>query len=113
MPELVIKIQVTADQTALFADRDMMVTPLSDFEGGQLAVALEALEEVARKNRQCLSTLQQVLETTGSNPDDIARTLVMLQEMNALSVEQIVFVRTLLGRSARVERRAVGRGTLQ
>lgn len=113
MRELIIKIDISDEQAAYFEGLDMMVTPLSGHDAGQLAVALQALADVVALNRKSLATLMQVLETRGSNEPDIARTLELMIEPNRLAVEQIEFVRVLLGRSARVGRGSAETGRLQ
>lgn len=113
MPEIIIKIEIAEDQAPFFEGRDMIVFPASDHEAGQLAVALQALADVVALNRKSIATLMQVLETRGSNEPDIARTLEMMIEPNRLAVEQIEFVRVLLGRSARVGRGSAEKGRLQ
>ena len=82
MPEITIKIAISDEMVALFEGRDMMVTPLSPVEAGQLAAALDAVHATAQANRKCLSTLQQVIETRGSDEPDIAKTLDMMIEPN-------------------------------
>lgn len=104
MDEIIIKIEINDEQAPFFEGRKMIVFPVSDHEAGQFGVALKALADVVELNRKCLATLMQVLETRGSNEPDIARTLEMMIEPNRLAVEQIDFLRVLLGRSARLDR---------
>ena len=113
MRELIIRFEVSDQQAAVFARRDVLVTPVSDCEAGQLAVVLQDLADTCQLNWQSLSTLKQVLDSKGAEPVDIAKTLDMLMEPNRLAVGQIDYVRALLERSARVGRTQEGKETLQ
>ena len=104
MREIVIKLVVSDNQAALFADKDMMVTPLSEFEVDQFALALHALAETQELTMRSLRTLAEVVETKGAATADILKTVAMLLEPNRLAAEQVEYVRVILGRSARVGR---------
>jgi len=104
MTDLTIKLPIPEGKETFFAERDLMITPVNEQEAQQLAAALEALELVTKQNRKALATLDQLVETKGATVADIAKTLAMLREPNAIGLEQVQYVRTLLGRPARVGR---------
>jgi len=113
MSEIVIKVPVPDELMPLFADMDMIVTPGTDFEIGQFAVALARIDETLELTLRSLKTLAQVMETRGIDAADILKTVAMLLEPNRLAGEQIDYVRTILGRSARVGRQDGGKGVMQ
>ena len=104
MKELIIAVPVEDDDVAFFIERDMIVTPVSDFEAGQFAIALQAIADTQALNNRALRTLAEVAETKGATSADLMKTLTMLFEPNRIALEQIDYIRTLLGRSARVGR---------
>ena len=104
MPELIIAVPVEDDDVAFFIERDMIVTPVSDFEAGQFAIALQAIADTQALNNRALRTLAEVAETKGATSADLMKTLTMLFEPNRIALEQIDYIRTILGRSARVGR---------
>ena len=104
MPDIIITVSVTDDQMAFFKERDMIVTPVSDFEAGQFAIALQAIADTQALNNRALRTLAEVAETKGATSADLMKTLTMLFEPNRIASKQIDYIRTILGRSARVGR---------
>ena len=75
MPEILINLTITNAQKAVFAGRIFLVIPLSVTEQLMLQDNLNTIREVLAFNLQCLSTLQQVLESTGTKEPQIAKTL--------------------------------------
>lgn len=104
MKYLTIKVGVSDKVAAYFAERDMMVTPVSEAERSNLGVALDAVENVLRLNCKCLATLREVEETKGIDLPHVSKTLNMMAEPNRLTLDQIAYIRTLLGHSAIVGR---------
>ena len=113
MHEIVIKFAVSDARAALLSTRDMMVTPLNDFEAGQLAAALAGVAEVLAMVRKAHATLTEVMEARGKVDRDIRATVAKLHEPLRLGAEQQEYVRVLLGRSARVGRGEDGKEVMQ
>jgi hypothetical protein len=113
MIEIVIKFQVSDARAALLSTRDMMVTPLNDFEAGQFAVALAGVAEVLAMIRKAHATLIEVMEARGKVDPDIQATVARLSAQLPVAIEQHEYARVLLGRSARIGRDGKEKETLQ
>ncbi|MBK0328142.1 hypothetical protein I5535_12675 [Rhodobacteraceae bacterium F11138] len=99
MTEIVIRIPVSDDIAPLFEGKAIMVMPLSDEEADQLPAALSQVSKTFEINCKSLATLDQVLETRGSDEPDIAKTLNMLKAPNRNAVGFMGFVQKLFRRS--------------
>jgi hypothetical protein len=113
MREVKIVFQVSDEEAAQLLSRDMVVTPMSDFEAGQLAAALAGVAEVLAMVRKAHATLTEVMEARGKVDPDIQATVAKLHEPLRLGAEQQEYVRVLLGRSARVGRGEDGKEVMQ
>ena len=100
MAEILINLTITDAQKAEFADRDFLVIPLSVAEQLMLHDNLNTIRDVLAFNLKCLSTLQQVLESTGTKEPQIAKTLQMLMDPARGAVEIMTTVRALIDRAA-------------
>jgi CBS-domain-containing membrane protein len=113
MRDIVIKFQVSDARAALLSTRDVVVTPLSDFEAGQFAVALAGVAEVLAVTREGLATLLAEMEARGEVAPDIRAMVARLSGPLPVAIEQQEYIRVLLGRSARIGRDGKEKETLQ
>ena len=99
MRKMMLLMTLSEAEKALWAGRHAMIVPLTDAETAQLGRATIAVHEFLQFNLKCLSTLQQVLESTGDKEERIAKTLHMLLEPARVAVELQDQSRELLGRA--------------
>lgn len=96
---LILRASMTEVEAAMFNGRDAMVVPLSDAETSSLRGSVIGVVDFLTFNLKCLSTLQQVLESTGDKEAAIAKTLHMLIEPARAAVRLQDTARALLGRA--------------
>ena len=94
MRNIIIALQVTEEYDLCF-----IVTPGNDLIFGQLGAALAGIADTQELTLRALRTLAEVMNTKGATSADIEKTVAMLLEPNRVSVEQIDYIRTLLGKS--------------
>lgn len=100
MPEILINLTITDAEKAEFADRDFLVIPLNVAEQLTLHDNLDTIRDLLAFNLKCLSTLQQVLESTGTREPQIAKTLQMMMDPARGAVEIMATARALIDRAA-------------
>lgn len=113
MVDILITISVDDDEAALFAGRDMVVMPLSNSEAEQFAGALAGIEEMTRSDLARIAQLIETLEADGSAAISAVDVLRLLVENKRSVLTCIMFVRTMLGRAARVGPAAGNGGPVQ
>ncbi len=96
---LILRAATSDSEAAMFKGRDAMVVPLSEAETSILRGSIIGVSDFLALNLKCLSTLQQVLESTGDKEAAIAKTLQMLLEPARASVRLQGTARELLGRA--------------
>ena len=97
MRNIIIAMQATEEDDLCF-----IVTPGNDLIFGQLGAALAGIADTQELTLRALGTLKEVQEIKGANPENIAKTIAQLAEPNRVALEQIDYVRTLLGKSVLV-----------
>jgi hypothetical protein len=99
MRDLILKVSMSDEEAALYEGRDAMVVLLSEAEVAALRGNVIGVHEFLIFNLKCLSTLQQVLESTGDREGQIAKTLQNLLEPARVAADLQDNVRELLGRA--------------
>ena len=97
--DLILRVAMAEAEVAMYEGRNAMVVPLSDAEVAVLRGNVIGVHDFLAFNLKCLSTLQQVLESTGDKEGAIAKTLHQLMEAARTSVDLQASTRELLGRA--------------
>lgn len=107
--DLILRVALSETEAAMYKGRDAMVVPLSEQETAVLHGNVIGVHDFLTFNLKCLSTLQQVLESTGDKEEAIAKTLHQLMESARVSVGLQAATRELLGRAVFVGPTSEGR----
>lgn len=99
MREVLIKLQLSEEEAALFEGRTAMIVPLSDKEVVQLREDINGVDRFLQFTQKCLRTLEQVLESPGERRGQIERTLEQMAGPAGSAGEIHDHTRTLLGRA--------------
>lgn len=110
MHNLILNLSLSDDEVAVFQDRNAMVVALSDNETAMLRNNVIGVQDFLAQNLKCLSTLQQILESTGDKEAQIAKTLNMLMEPARSALHLHGQSRELLGRAVFVGPHSVKKG---
>lgn len=100
--EVILKLELSAEEAAQFENRNAMVVPLADAEVHELRRFFIGISDFLRFNAKCLATLGQVVETRGDaaqQVEEIAKTLRQLIDPARVSAELHDRSRELLGRA--------------
>jgi len=80
MTEFVFRIRATPELAVQWTMREAMVLFVNDHEKAYVKEALSVVHESFQTIDRVVTTLEQILETTGTSKPRIAETLAMLKE---------------------------------
>lgn len=99
MRQMILVLNLSPEEEALFQGRPAMVVALNDQEKEVLLNNIGGIMSYLRFNQTCLGTLQQVLESTGDREGQIEKTLTMMREPARAASDLIDAIAVLLGRA--------------
>ena len=110
MINMVLTLALSPEEKLIWQGRKALVIPLSETECGELGANIIAQHEALQFIQKCLSTLQQVLESTGDKEGQIEKTLKMMIETIKAAEAVQSRVRELMGSARYIpENKAGGR----